>query len=69
MTNTRFRNSGKTNRFIALGFTFLFHALFIGSLYYTSEPENSLKDFMPEMVKEWFDADKEESETKDKNRA
>ncbi len=66
MTNPRFHRTARVNRFKAFCFTFFFHAMLIGGLYYTSGSDASPQDLLPEFVKEWFDSGEEKAPVEEK---
>ncbi|MFK7810520.1 MAG: hypothetical protein AB8F74_22125 [Saprospiraceae bacterium] len=68
MSNFQFRKSGNTNRLIAFCFTFLFHASIMGALYYSSGEDHSLKDFVPDVIMEWFDDEAEQPSAVEEDR-
>lgn len=69
MSNSRSRNSGKMNRVIAFCFTMIFHLSLIGGLYYTSNSESSIKDWLPETIQTWFDSEDKKSSEEEKDQA
>lgn len=69
MANSRFKNSGQTNRLAALFFTMFFHTALLGGLYYSSNSETPLTDLLPDVVKEWFNDTEEPAEKKEREGA
>ncbi len=59
-TNPRFERSARLNRFKAICFTVFFHVAVLGGLFYFSGSDASVKDILPDVVKEWLHEEAEE---------
>ena len=62
MPNPRFKKTRRLNRLTALCIAIFFHAGVFGGAYYFAEEDASIKDLVPEFVKEWFDDGGEKSD-------
>ena len=69
MTNPRFEKAHRNNRFTALVFTVFFHAALFAGAYYFAGENTSIKDLVPETVKEWFNGEEKDLPKADKERA
>ncbi len=71
MENRLYKKNARKIRVKALAFTAFFYVLIAGAIAFNGDSEKSLKDYMPEQVKNWIDGEevKDDDKTKGQSRA